>query len=72
MEEKSACIDGHRKVPLPTDHLKIKFSGENDPSYQTVYPNIMKMGENANEKVKFRLQRMLRYWYFVVNVQLLI
>ena len=62
MEEKSACIDGHRKVTLPTDHLKInKFSGENDPSYQTVYPIIMKMGENANEKVRFRLQRMLCY-----------
>ncbi len=73
VEEKSACIDGHRKVPLPTNHLKInKFSGADDPSYQSLYPIIMEMGQNASEKVKYRLERMLCYWSFVVMIELLI
>ena len=59
VDEKSACIDGHRKVSLPTDHLKInKFSGEDDPSYQIIYPIIMEMSRGASEKVKRRLERM--------------
>lgn len=69
VEEKSACIDGHRKVPLPTDHLKInKFSGKYDPSYQSIYPIIMEMGQNASEKVKYRLKRMLSYCYLMAIV----
>jgi len=60
VEEKSACIEGHRKEPLPTDHLKInKYSEEDDPSYQSVYPIIMEMAKDADEKVKYRLKRML-------------
>jgi len=60
VEEKSACIDGHRKEPLPTDHLKInKYSGEDDPSYKSVYPIIIEMAKDADEKVKYRLKRML-------------
>lgn len=59
VDEKSACIDGHRKVGLPTDHLKInKYCGPKDPSYQYVYPIIMEMAENAIEKVQRRLYRM--------------
>lgn len=30
VEEKSACIDVHRKIPLPTDHLKIKKFARDD------------------------------------------
>lgn len=59
VNEKSACIDGHRKVGLPTDHLKInKYCGPEDPSYQYVYPIIMEMAESAVEKVQHRLYRM--------------
>ena len=60
MDEKSACIDGHRKVPLPTDHLKInKYSGPNDPSYMMVHPIIVDMSRQAVEKVHGRLHRTL-------------
>ena len=58
VEEKSACIDGHRKEALPTDHLKInKYCGPEDPSYKTVYPIIKEMIENAVKKVQGRLKR---------------
>jgi len=60
VDEKSACIDGHRKVPLPTDHLKInKYSGPNDPSYMMVHPVIVEMSRLAVEKVHGRLYRTL-------------
>jgi hypothetical protein len=59
VNEKSACIDGHRKVGLPTDHLKInKYCGPKDPSYQYVYPIIMEMAGSAVKKVQRRLHRM--------------
>ena len=49
-------MDGHRKVGLPTDHLKInKYSGPEDPSFQYVYPIIGKMAQNAVEIVEQRL-----------------
>lgn len=56
VDETSACIDGHRKVPLPTDHLKInKFSGPDDPSYIAVYPLIVHMAQDANFVVQGRM-----------------
>ncbi|KAL9071941.1 MAG: hypothetical protein Q9161_003873 [Pseudevernia consocians] len=55
VDETSACIDGYRKVPLPTDHLKInKFSGPDDPSYLAVYPLIVDMAQKAGQKVQDR------------------
>ena len=63
MDEASACIDGHRKVPLPTDHLKInKFSGPDDPSYIAVYPLIVRMAQDANLVVHGRMNRMLKLY----------
>lgn len=52
MDETSACIDGHRKVPLPTDHLKInKYNGSDDSSYIAVYPLIVDMAQQAVQVV---------------------
>lgn len=60
MDEKSACIDGYRKVPLPTDHLKInKYSGSDDPSYIAVYPLIVHMAQDAISIVQGRINRKL-------------
>ena len=60
MDETSACIDGHRKVPLPTDHLKInKFRGPDDPSYIAVYPLIVHIAQDANFVVQGRMNRKL-------------
>jgi hypothetical protein len=57
--ERSACIDGHRKVALSTDHFKInKYYGPEDPSFQAVYPVIKSMAGNADKKVQARLHRM--------------
>ncbi|CAD6577567.1 MAG: hypothetical protein ASARMPRED_008323 [Alectoria sarmentosa] len=54
--EASACLDGHRKVPLATDHVKInKYSGPNDPSYVQVYPFIVGMAQQAVQVVQCRL-----------------
>ena len=58
VNEHSACIDGYRKVPLPTDHLKInKYSGPDDPSYNAVYPLLVEMAQNADRIVQSRLNR---------------
>ncbi len=58
VDEKSTCIDGHRKVS--TYHMKINnFSGEDDSSYQIIYAIIMEISQGASEKVKRRLKRML-------------
>lgn len=58
MDETSACIDGYRKVPLPTDHFKInKFSGPDDPAYKAVYPSITDMAQKAGQVVRGRLSR---------------
>lgn len=60
VDEKSACIDGHRKVPLSTDHLKInKYSGPDDPSYIAVYPLIVHMAQDAILIVQGRMNRKL-------------
>ncbi|KAK0510326.1 hypothetical protein JMJ35_007720 [Cladonia borealis] len=56
VDETSACIDGYRKVPLPTDHFKInKFSGPDDPAYNAVYPLVMDMAQKAIRVVQGRL-----------------
>ncbi|KAK2599135.1 hypothetical protein QQS21_005396 [Conoideocrella luteorostrata] len=48
--ESSACIDGHLKISLRTDHLKInKFYGLDDPSFNLIYPQIVRIAKNANE-----------------------
>ncbi len=58
VDETSACIDDYRKVPLPTDHLKInKFSGPDDPSYVAIYPLIMNIAQKAVQVVQGRLNR---------------
>ncbi|KAI9855289.1 MAG: hypothetical protein M1824_006216 [Vezdaea acicularis] len=56
VEERSACIDGHRKVPVQTDHLMInKFSGPNDESYKIILSVLQDMIKRANEKIQARL-----------------
>ena len=58
MTEKSAVIDGHRRIALPTDHSKInKYDGPDDCSYKTVYSIINDMTEDAVKKVQRRLKR---------------
>ncbi|KAM3549052.1 hypothetical protein MY1884_008914, partial [Beauveria asiatica] len=53
--ESSACIDGHHKISLHTDHLKInKFYGADDPSFKLVYPQILRMAEGADETLNRR------------------
>ncbi|OBT46410.1 hypothetical protein VE00_03376 [Pseudogymnoascus sp. WSF 3629] len=50
VDETSACIDGHKKISLHTDHFKInKFYGRDDPSFLQVYPEIVRMAESAEE-----------------------
>jgi len=56
VNERSACIDGHYKLGLPTDHLKInKYYGPDDPSFKYVYPRICEMAKTAVEVVQCRL-----------------
>jgi hypothetical protein len=58
VDEKSACIDGHRNEQLHTNHFEInKYYGHDDPSYRKVYPVIVEMTKNAVEKVHDRLHR---------------
>ncbi|KFY45994.1 hypothetical protein V494_00659 [Pseudogymnoascus sp. VKM F-4513 (FW-928)] len=55
VNETSACIDGHQKISLHTDHFKInKFYGPDDPSFLQVYPEIVRMAENAEEMLRRR------------------
>ncbi|RDW67573.1 hypothetical protein BP6252_08969 [Coleophoma cylindrospora] len=56
VNERSGCIDGHRKLPLPTDHFKInKFEGPDDISYKRVSSVIAEMAKEAKAKVEARL-----------------
>lgn len=53
--ESSACIDGHHKISLPKDHLKInKFYGPHDPSFTLVYAEIERMARKSWEILKHR------------------
>ncbi|KAK5988294.1 Vegetative incompatibility HET-E-1-like protein [Cladobotryum mycophilum] len=53
--ETSACIDGHRKMALDTDHFKInKFYGKDDPSFKMIYPEIECMARNATDMLNRR------------------
>ncbi|KFZ17155.1 hypothetical protein V502_04720 [Pseudogymnoascus sp. VKM F-4520 (FW-2644)] len=55
VDEASACIDGHKKISLHTDHFKInKFYGKDDPSFLQVYPEIVRMAECAEEMLRRR------------------
>jgi hypothetical protein len=55
VDETSACLDGHHKLPLPTDHLKLnKFSGTDDNSFRYVYPHIQRMAEYSEKIVHSR------------------
>ncbi|KFZ13980.1 hypothetical protein V501_03452 [Pseudogymnoascus sp. VKM F-4519 (FW-2642)] len=55
VDETSACIDGHKKISLHTDHFKInKFYGPGDPSFLRVYPEIVRMAKGAEEMLKRR------------------
>lgn len=56
MPELSACIDGHRKLALDADHLKMnKFYGLDDPSFKLVYGQIAEMGKDAEKTLHRRL-----------------
>ncbi|KAK2591217.1 hypothetical protein QQS21_011102 [Conoideocrella luteorostrata] len=53
--ETSACIDGHHKISLPTDHLNInKFYGPKDHSFQLIYEQILQMAKSANGRLSRR------------------
>ncbi|KHN94745.1 Peroxisomal targeting signal 1 receptor [Metarhizium album ARSEF 1941] len=53
--ESSACIDGHHRIALNTDHLKInKFYGPDDPSFKRIYPHIVRMVETACQRLNRR------------------
>lgn len=55
MPEASACIDGHRKIALDADHLKMnKFYGLNDPSFKLVYSQIVAMAKDADKTLHRR------------------
>jgi ankyrin repeat protein len=57
VDERSGCIDGHRKVAMPTDHLKInKFTGRDDLGYRYTYPIIKEMATKGVEKMSRRLR----------------
>ena len=71
MDEISACIDGYRKVPLPTDHFKInKYSGPDDPSYLAVYPLVVDMAQNAVRVVQDRLDRKQIWTYLCAQADI--
>ncbi|KAI9778778.1 MAG: hypothetical protein M1839_007868 [Geoglossum umbratile] len=56
VDERSACIDGHPKLGLPTNHLMInKYQGPEDIVYKYVYPKIVEMAADAVGKVRDRL-----------------
>ncbi|KFG85892.1 NACHT and Ankyrin domain protein [Metarhizium anisopliae] len=55
VDEDSACIDGHHKISLHTDHLKInKYYGADDPSFKLIYPEIQRMVEDTDEGLNRR------------------
>ena len=55
MNETSACIDGHQRISLHTDHFKInKFYGPDDPSFLQVYPEIVRMAQNSENILRRR------------------
>ncbi|OBT53414.1 hypothetical protein VE04_05677 [Pseudogymnoascus sp. 24MN13] len=55
VDETSACIDGHKKISLHTDHFKInKFYSPDDPSFLQVYPEIVRMAQSAEEMLSRR------------------
>ena len=57
VNESSACLDGHRKLPLLKDHLKInKYNGPDDPAFKKVYPEIVEMAKNSLQKIERRRQ----------------
>ncbi|KAK7592437.1 hypothetical protein V3481_007055 [Fusarium oxysporum f. sp. vasinfectum] len=57
VEETSACIPGHNRIPLQADHFKMnKFSGPNDRSFLSVSEEIRRMCANALDIVQRRMQ----------------
>lgn len=55
MPEVSACINGHFSKSLPADHFKInKFYGPEDPSFQRVYPEVVRIARDAEKNLKRR------------------
>lgn len=53
--EESACIHGHFSESLPADHFKInKFYGPEDPSFQRVYPQIVRIARDAEKTLRHR------------------
>ncbi|KIN07181.1 hypothetical protein OIDMADRAFT_89340, partial [Oidiodendron maius Zn] len=55
VSQDSACIDGHPRIGLDADHSKMnKFYGRNDPSFQLVYPEIVRMSTSAQEMLTRR------------------
>lgn len=58
MDEQSACLDGHRRYTLPTDHLKMnKFQGAHDQSYMQIVSKMIEIVRKESEKVEQRRNR---------------
>lgn len=53
MAENSACLDGHLRWQLPTDHLKLnKFEGPKDQAYIDVSKILVKWVREKLEMTK--------------------
>lgn len=58
MRESSTYIDDYRKIPLPTDHLKInKYNEPDNPFYVAIYPLIVDITQKALRVIQDRLKR---------------
>ncbi|KAK2600076.1 hypothetical protein QQS21_005162 [Conoideocrella luteorostrata] len=53
--EASACIDGHDKIGLDSDHFKLnKFYGSDDASFKALYPAIKRLVDAAPKALETR------------------
>ena len=62
VEEGSATIDGLQSLPLAANHFNMhKYTGPDDPNYNTVLPELKRMVEEAQVRVNARLNRLFSY-----------
>ncbi|KAG8417369.1 hypothetical protein J3458_004878 [Metarhizium acridum] len=55
VDEDSACIDGHHKMSLHTDHLRIqKLYDADDPYFKLIYPGKQRLAEGTDEELNRR------------------
>ena len=60
MDESSASIDGCTRISLDVDHLHLnQFTGQDDPSYKKVCPEIKKLVEEAPARIRRRFKGIL-------------